>query len=295
MDRSRVLIGVPVDSSGVGGGLEIGPVVLRRLGLREAVGAARDFNDMPVRIRGDRDRKTGVIGFASVAEMTAEVRRQVGAALAEGLVPVLIGGCCSYLPGALAGARDALGRISLAYVDGHIDLYDGRTSPTGELADMPLGIVLGRGPGAFAPLMGAPAVIDAADVALLGARDAQDAIGFGSVSPQDCGLRVQDPAALRRTGFAEAGTAAADLLAAGPGRFWLHLDYDVLDADAFPAVDYRMPGGLQPDELVALIRPLVGSPALAGLSLACYNPGLDDLELTGGRLAVDILARAFAP
>jgi arginase len=225
--------------------------------------------------------------------MTREVRGQVAALLADGIVPAIAGGCCSYLPGALAGARDVFGSVGLAYVDGHIDLYDGKTSPTGECADMPLAIVLGHGPEAFTPPMGKRAVIAAQDVALLGARDAEEAGKFGSALPADYGLTLHDPDALRATSFARAGEEAAARLAASPGRFWLHLDYDVLDADAFPAVDYRMPGGLQPDELVALIRPLVRSDAMIGLSLACYNPDLDDADFTSGKLAVDILARAL--
>jgi arginase len=293
MGPSRVVIGVPVDSAGIGGGLELAPIVLRRLGLRGAVGARRDFNDMPVRIRGGRDPESGVIGFSDVSEMTREVRGQVAALLADGILPVIAGGCCSYLPGALAGARDVFGSVGLAYVDGHIDLYDGKTSPTGECADMPLAVVLGHGPEAFAPPMGKRIVIATQDVALLGARDLEDAAKAGSALPADYGLTLHDPDTLRETGLARAGEEAAARLAASPGRFWLHLDYDVLDADAFPAVDYRMPGGLLPDELVELIRPLFSSDAMIGLSLACYNPDLDDADFTSGKLAVDILRRAF--
>jgi arginase family enzyme len=36
-----------------------------------------------------------------------------------------------------------------------------------------------------------------------------------------------------------------------------------------------MPDGLSRDELAGLMRPLLASPALAGLSLACYNPAKD--------------------
>jgi hypothetical protein len=68
------------------------------------------------------------------------------------------------------------------------------------------------------------------------------------------------------------GRAAADTLGAG---FWLHLDVDVLDERAFPATDYLMPGGLELDELVALMRPLASSRALVGASLGCYNPERD--------------------
>ena len=65
-----------------------------------------------------------------------------------------MGGCCSLLPGALAGARRVDGRVGLVYLDGHLDLYDGVTSPTGEAADMPISVVLGRGPQAWVDAAG---------------------------------------------------------------------------------------------------------------------------------------------
>lgn len=202
MDDNRVVVGAPINSSGTGGGLELAPIALRRLGLADAVGAGRDHNDMPVRIRGRRDPATGVIGYDTVLDLTREARRQVAALLGEGLFPVVAGGDCSYLPGVIAGARDAFGRVGLAYVDGHIDLYDGRTSPSGECADMPLTMLLGRGPAGLEAATGARAVIAAGDVELLGARDAEDAVAIGSAAPRDRGLRLQDPATLRAKGFA---------------------------------------------------------------------------------------------
>ena len=60
-----------------------------------------------------------------------------------------------------------------------------------------------------------------------------------------------------------------------PGRYWVHLDVDVLDEQAFRATDYLMPGGLSLAELGELIRPLLAGPGLAGVSLACYNPQKD--------------------
>ena len=77
---------------------------------------------------------------------TSTIRTAVRASIERDEQPFLAGGCCAELPGALAGARDALGRVGLAYLDGHLDLYDGVTSPTGEAADMPVAVALGLGP-----------------------------------------------------------------------------------------------------------------------------------------------------
>ena len=40
----------------------------------------------------------------------------------------------------------SVGDLGLVYVDGHLDFYDGVTSPTGEAADMPIAVLLGDGP-----------------------------------------------------------------------------------------------------------------------------------------------------
>ena len=47
----------------------------------------------------------------------------------------------------------------------------------------------------------------------------------------------------------------------GGSGFWLHLDVDVLDREAFPATDYLMPDGLSMDELRALFAPWLPLPA----------------------------------
>ena len=48
--------------------------------------------------------------------------------------------------------------MGLAYLDGHLDLYDGQTSTTGEPADMPISVLTGNGPVAWSAQIGAPLV-----------------------------------------------------------------------------------------------------------------------------------------
>ena len=146
---TRTFIGVPTDSVGRSGGTELAPAALRALGMPAAIGA-RDLDDLDVRIRGEvRDPESGIVAAPDVLATTSTIRTAVKAAIERDEQPFLAGGCCSELPGALAGARDALGRVGLAYLDGHLDLYDGVTSPTGEAADMPVAVALGPGPEAM--------------------------------------------------------------------------------------------------------------------------------------------------
>jgi arginase len=286
---ATVTIGVPFDSVGRGGGTETAPSALRDLGLPQALGA-RDEGDLAVRIRGEeRDPATGLVASDDVLESTTLIRRAVAATIEAGERPFLLGGCCAELPGALAGARDALGApLGLAHLDGHLDLYDGVTSTTGEAADMPISVVLGLGPAAWVEAAGGPAAVPER-TALVGFRDRAESIADGMRQPEDLPHPplLYGAAELRAQGLAAAATELAERLGSGP--FWLHLDVDVLDEGVFPATDYLQPDGLDWEELAALLGPLAAADALVGASLACYNPDKDP-GLECGRRLVGALA-----
>jgi arginase len=283
-----VVIGVPVDSVGHSGGTELGPSALRELRLADVLGA-EDRGDLALAIRGEeRDPETGIVAAEDVLATTVELRSVVAAALGEGRRPVLAGGCCSELPGALGGARDALGAVGLAYIDGHADLYDGETSTTGEAADMPISVVLGLGPRRWVEAAGGPGAT-AGRTFLIGYRDREESLEDGMRQPEtlDPPPHLLPIETVRSEGPRRAAERVAAALAAA-GRFWLHLDVDVLDEEEFPATDYLMSGGMSWEELADLLPPLLTSEALIGASIACYNPEKDP-DSACGRALVEVL------
>jgi len=282
------MIGVPIDSIGQVGGTELTPGVMRRSGLARAIGA-RDGGDLDVRITGtDRDPTTGIVGYPSVVAVTEGIREGVRASLERGELPVLVGGCCTLLPGVFTAFSELGRRTAVAYLDGHYDLYTGVTSPTGEAADMPLALLLGDGPAA---LIGDAPLVDPADVAVLGARDRDEAVGLGSPMPEDVGIAIdRDPSHVSSAG---AAAVADEVLAALEPPIWVHLDVDVLTTEEFPATPYLQPGGLTIDQVVDLARPIVRSGRCAGVDVTCYDPDMDDDGSSADRL-VDLLARIFS-
>ena len=278
--RPFTFLGVPIDSVGRSGGTEHAPAAFRGRSHQADPWSAADAGDLDVRIRGDvRDPASGVIAIDDVVAMTREIGDAVEGLRRDGRIPFVMGGCCSLVPGALAGARRVDPGVGLVYLDGHLDLYDGETSPTGEAADMPIAVVLGRGPSVWVDAAGS--VADPDRVWLLGPRDLEEALGYGHPHPDDiAGLTFTDADTIRALGPGAVGRATAD--AAGP--CWVHLDVDVLDEAAFPATDYLMPGGLQLAELGELLRPLVASPSLVGISIGCYNPDKDPGGTNGDAL-----------
>ncbi|MGB0121438.1 MAG: arginase family protein [Solirubrobacterales bacterium] len=274
MDKSRLtLLGVPIDSVGRQGGTELGPASLRQ-GLAGL--SLNDAGDTKQMIRGSqRDPANGWLDFADVVRMSVEVRQRVAEITAEGQVPVILGGCCTLLPPALAGARDSLGPIGLAFFDGHLDLFTGKTSPTGEGADMPVAAALGIAPPELLEVLGETPLVDPGSIAFIGARDQEE---LDLIAPLPAGLgigRIESRDSLRHADLDQVGKSiACELTSSGQG-FWLHLDVDILDRDAFPATDYLMTDGLSVPELKALLAPLAGSPDLIGINITCFNPEKD--------------------
>lgn len=290
MDRGRLtLLGVPIDSVGEAGGTELGPGAMRA--LLEPAGL-EDAGDTERRIRGLERDPNGWLAYEDNLAVTAEIRQRVGGLIAAGRVPLVLGGCCALLPGALAGARDALGEIGLAYLDGHLDLFTGETSPTGEGADMPVAAALGMAPPGMLETIGPVAPIDPARIALIGARD-EDELEAIAPLPDGSGIgRIEDRDSLRHTDLSRIGTSVAGELGSGESRYWIHLDVDILDSKAFPATDYLMDDGLSLPELKAILLPLAGSDAVAGFSLACYNPEKDG-DGSGGMALAGLLECAL--
>jgi len=159
---------------------------------------------------------------------------------------------------------------------------------------MPMSVAFGRGPAAWVGAAGGASVAPA-DVVVLGARDPEEAADIAHLRAGPLAeLEVLGPDELRAAGLAAAGARAAERLVAGGARFWIHLDVDVLDEREMPATDYLMPGGLDWDELAALLGPLGTSPGLAGLSLGCLNPEKDPDGAYTERTCA-LLAGALAP
>jgi arginase len=294
--RPWTLLGVPIDSVAAppGGplfGTELSPSAMRDLGLVAGL-AATDAGDLDVRILGpNRDPVSGIVGWPSVGLTVAAIRAAVAALLTDGQRPLLIGGCCAMLMGAAAGARDVLGRVGLAYADGHVDAYDNRTSPTGEAADMPVAAVLGLGWPDLLAAMGEMPVVSSRDIVVMGARDESEAADIGDL-PGRLGLTVHGPDAIKADPAA-LGQAVRDRFAATAVPYWLHVDVDVLDEMAFPATDVLMPGGINLAQLAGLLRPLGRDRQLIGASVGCYNPEKDP-DRQHGTALVGMLGDVFA-
>jgi arginase len=175
------------------------------------------------------------------------------------------------------------------FVDGHTDFWD-LAKGSGELSDSDLWIATGHGPDVLANPEGLGPLVDPRACVVYGHRDRRDQLEQGSEDVYREPMLVRSLDELRRTGIEDSAARAIAFLAESVvDRVWLHLDADCLDDALMPAVDWRLDGGMDPAEVIDLVRPLSEAGVLSGIDVTIYNPALDTNDLAAGRVLLGVL------
>jgi arginase len=270
------------------GGVAGAPDLLRTAGL---VARLREFREVVdygnvefLPPTPERDPVSGIIAPESAVSMVKAVQGAVSQSFRSHDFPLVIGGDCPLLLGALAACQTKAGPVGLLFVDGHEDAYAPRESPTGELADMELGLALGRHL-EHVPhgLVGPAPLVVASNVTILGARDADEIRLYGgkSLEPEVERFGV---GILQQADRGEVVKRTLARLLERVSSVWLHVDLDVLSTAELSAVDYRQPGGLMWSELEEISRIALASGHIIGTDVTIYNPDLDPGHRQAGRI-----------
>jgi arginase len=256
-------------------GVERLPDALLGAGLADALDARRAGRVEPPPYEPRRDPATGLLNPTGLRDYAHQLADTTGDVLDGGEVPIVLGGDCSILLGNLL-ALSRRGRHGLLFLDGHADFYQPEAEPNGEAASMDLALATGRGPSVVADLDGRGALVRDDDVVVLGRRDADEAEAAGSRRIEDATITVFDLPSVRERGAERAARDAVEHLGRSElDGFWVHLDCDVLDDAAMPAVDYRLQDGLSWDELETVLETAIDTGRVAGLEVTIFNPALD--------------------
>ncbi len=208
----------------------------------------------------------------------------VGPVLDTGEFPIVLGGDCTILLGSMLALRRR-GRHGLLFIDGNADFFQPEAEPNGEGASMDLAWVTGHGPAIVTEFEGESPLVHSADVVAFGYRDHDDQAAYGS-QPLPADLLALDLPRIRQMGVEAATRIAIDHLTRPElDGFFIHLDADVLDDAIMPAVDFRIPGGLDWQDLATVLRMALASDKAVGLEVTIYNPSLDQTGDAGRSLA----------
>jgi arginase len=268
------------------------PDALFDAGLLEAVGAGTPIVMARPAWKPGADPGTRLRNGIAMRTFNLALADHVDAACARDAFVLVVGGDCSILLGALAGARRH-GPLALVHLDGHSDFrhpgnYDPATT-LGAVAGMDLALATGRGEALMTDWPGVPTpLVHDRHVVQIGERDGRDP-AFAWPDVNDTAIERIDVFAANEIGPPAVLARTRRTLDAAPGhRFWVHLDVDVLDAAVMPAVDSPGSPGIAPDDLVLVLSGLLSDPRCAGMTVTVFDPDLDP-DGRYARLLVDLL------
>lgn len=270
------------------------PSALTAAGLVEALAPARIIDlAPPIYVVGPQPGSR-VLNGPALRAFNLGLAEAVEGAVGQGLTPLVVGGDCSILLGALAGRRRS-GPLSLVHIDGHSDFrHPGNVaadSTAMAAAGMDLALATGRGealltdwPGISAPLIPDEQVVQ------LGERESRDA-DFAWPDVAQTPITRIDVFEAQENGVAGIMARIGQVLDARQWPFWLHLDVDVLDQTLMPAVDSPGSPGVDPEQLSEVLRALLTDRRFAGMTVTIFDPDLDP-DGQYARLLVSLLADA---
>jgi len=265
-------------------------------GLAQKLGTRLPVKNIPTlnHLYSDkRDEATQCLNADTLPVFSATLGLAVNETIARDHFALVLGGDCSILLGILSGLKKK-GSYGLVFADAHADFYSPAKSTTGEVADMDLAIVTGRGPDNLTNIDRLKPYVADEHVVHIGQRDQAEAAAYHSPDIRQTAITCYSCDAIAERGI-EAVTD--DVLAFMNNKeldgYWIHYDTDVLADTVNPAVAYRLPGGLQLAQTAYLMNSLLQTKRVAGMSVTIYNPRLDkDGHIA--HLLTDNLARIFS-
>ncbi len=227
----------------------------------------------------------GVCQADKIADYTERLAGRITALLERGDFPLVLGGDCSIVLGAGLAMRrrraSDRGRYGLVFIDGHSDFrHAGNAEYIGAAAGEDLALVTGRGQGDLTNIDDLRPYLREEDVVVLGIRDSDEY----RMDLKAAGIVFRTVPEIRAEGPGRSAAWAIEELGAVEG-FWVHVDVDVLDPAAMPAVDAPDPGGIAFVELEQMIADLVTRPACLGMEVTVFDPDYDP----DGRYAADVV------
>lgn len=239
-----------------------------------------------------REQETNCLNTEAIKDFSLQLSEAISEFVSKKRFAFVLGGDCSILLGIMPGLKSK-GTYGIIFLDAHADFYEPEKSITGEIADMELGIITGRGPSLLTNINDLQPYVKEENVVHIGQRDQEETKKYGCRDIRDTKIKCFSLADIEKQGMDITISAVLQHISRFDVEgFWIHFDTDVLSDEINPAVDYRLPGGLQFEQVEELIRNLLLTGKIAGISITIFNPTLDETGLISKNI-VKSLCRAF--
>ena len=290
------LIGAPTDVGASVRGAGMGPDALRVAGIAECLRAhAFEVVDRGNLAGPPNPWDPAVGGIRHLDEVIAwnrAVFHAVGGALADGHVPLLMGGDHCLAIGSISAiaqhCRARRQNLRVVWLDAHTDVNTEAISPSGNIHGMPVACLLGHGPDPLVGWSGERAALTAAQIDFIGIRsvDAEEKHAIRLLDLQVFDMRHIDEHGMRNT--------MAEVLHDVDEDTHLHVSFDLdcLDPMEAPGVGTGVRGGPTYREMQLCMEMIADTGRLRSLDVVEINPALDVRNRTA-ELAVEFIRSLF--
>ncbi len=291
------IIGVPMDLGQSRRGVDMGPSALRVAGLQSRLKqlghTVEDIGNVAVKQPEEQPygekRAKYLNEIAETCRGLAEMTEQT---LAEGLLPLVLGGDHSIAIGSCSGVSDFFRKqskkIGYLWLDAHGDMNTPESSPSGNVHGMPLAALIGYGAPELVELLGYKPKVEPRNVAIVGVRDL-DAKERRLV--KDSGVHALTMRDIDERGMREVMSEALRFAMDDTDGVAVSLDMDVIDPSDAPGVGTPVRGGITYREAHLAMEMIADSEAMVSLEIVEINPVID-LHNTTALLGVEMVLSA---
>jgi arginase len=292
------IIGVPMDLGQSRRGVDMGPSALRVAGLQQRLKAlghtVEDIGNVSVKQPeeqhyGDKRAKY----LHEIAETCRGLAEMTERTLAEGFVPLVLGGDHSIAVGSFSGVsnyfRGQSKRVGYLWLDAHGDMNTPESSPSGNIHGMPLAAIIGYGAPELVELLGYQPKAEPRNVALVGVRDL-DSKERRLI--KESGVHVFTMRDIDERGMRTVIEEALRMAGRGTAGYHVSLDMDWIDPEDAPGVGTPVRGGATYREAHLAMEIIADHGRMLSFEIVEVNPVIDEHNRTAD-LAVELALSAF--
>ncbi len=289
------IIGFPMDLGADRRGVDMGPSALRIAGIAEKLNAlgyrVNDKGDIAI-----KSRKRQKITFLKLKYLNEIVRaseilaKKVERSLAQGHLPLCIGGDHSMAIGSISGLASYCRKISdsmgVIWIDAHADMNDEQSTPSRNIHGMSMATSLGLGNQQLTHLMGFAPKVKPENCALIGIRsiDAREKDIIKRLN-----LNVFTMTDIDRKGIDFIINRVLDRINPKVDHIHVSFDVDSVDPSVAAGVGTPVPGGLNYREAHLIMESIAECGCMSSMDISEVNPILDHNNQSA-EFAADLVA-----
>jgi arginase len=288
------IIGIPMDLGQSRRGVDMGPSALRVAGLQSRIKQlnypVEDIGNIPVKQAEEQhygEKRAKYLG--EIAETCKGLAEMVEKTIAEGTLPLVLGGDHSIAIGSVGGVaahfRKQSKHVGVIWLDAHGDMNTPESSPSGNVHGMPLASLIGYGAPELTELSGAKPAVPPRNVCIVGARDL-DAKERRII--KESGVHVFTMRDIDERGMREVMSEAIRFATDDAEGIAVSLDMDFVDPEDAPGVGTPVRGGVTYREAHLAMEMIADSETMVSLEVVEINPVIDEHNKTA-QLGVELV------